>query len=233
MNPATKFLSLRRAAGALFALGLMLGTATGQTIVVDGTVKASNLDTLAAPLTVHPSFPWTDVDNGSGSGTSISGFSWVADSAGLADASRLTYSFTSLTLTTYSGGGPGDSLEIYTPDVGSTFSFSYDGAVIATGTVTSLTVNTNFVTGAATGSSIIQLTAPGADTSFYDEIGVLSGGTHQMVFDITSFDAVDASGNFTSAGIFSVSAVPEPSTYAAFFGLAALGLVSRRRTRRA
>ncbi|GAB5559246.1 MAG: hypothetical protein SynsKO_08930 [Synoicihabitans sp.] len=191
-------------------------------------MSASDLNTSAAPLTSHPSFPWETVDTGSGMATSISGFTSISDAIST-EAARLTYAFNNLELTTYSGGGPGDSLEIYTPKAGSTFTFAYDGTTIATGQVVSLTVNTNFTTGAATGLGTVNLISGGTNPAFFNEIGTLTGGTNIMDFAISSFTAVNASGDFTSTGTFSVSAVPEPSTYAAVLGLTALGFVHGRR----
>lgn len=204
---------------------------SAQTIVVSGDVHASDLRTDLAQLTSHPSYPYQKVDNGSGMGTEISGFTSLSDAIST-EAARLTYSFGNLDLTTYTGGGPGTSIEIYTPDIGSTFKFSYDGVTLATGTVTSLTVNTNYSTGAATGTGRINLVSGGTDASFFNEINSLSGGTNNMDFAISSFTAVNASGDFNSTGTFSASAVPEPSTYAAVFGLAALGLAQGRRRAR-
>lgn len=231
MNLSSLLLSSLRPA----LMGTFLGVASAvslsaQTIVVSGQVHASGLRTDFARLTVHPSYPYDTVDNGAGLGLEISGFTSLTDAIST-EAARLSYSFSNLELTTYSGGGPGNSLEIYTPALGSTFKFSYDGITLATGEVVSLTVDTDFNTGDATGSGTINLVSGGSDPSFYNEIGTLTGGSYNMVFDISSFEAVDASGNFNSYGTFSAatSAVPEPSTYAAIFGVAALGLASGRR----
>lgn len=221
----------------LYSLAALIGVAStlsvsAQMIVVSGQMKAGDLNTSRPLLTSLPAWPYDTVEDGSGAGLTIEGFTSLSDAVG-AQAARFTYSFSNLTLTSYSGGGPGDSIEVYTPDTGHTFEFAYDGTTLATGQVDSLTVVTNFTTGDATGTGTVNLISGGTNPAFYNEIGTLTGGSYVMDFAISSFEAVDAAGNFNSTGTFSVSAVPEPSTYAAILGVAALGLVqSRRRPRR-
>lgn len=214
---------------SLFASALSL---SAQTLEVSGTLHAAVFRDDLDQLTGSPyivSYPWQDVQTGAGMATQIEGFTSIADAISM-EAERLTYSLNSLTLTSYTSGKPaGISTEIYTPTTGSEFRFYYDSATLAIGEVVSIQVFTDFTTGQATGSGLVRLTAPGGTTDFYDEIGTLSGGSYLMDFTISQFAAVNALGDFTSTGTFSVSAVPEPSAWAALFGGCALSLAVWRR----
>jgi hypothetical protein len=218
---------------ALLALAPSL---SAQTIAVNGTVTANSANTQADPLAVVSGityYPYTSVSAGNGSATAIGGFSSLVG----VTPSTFTYAFTSLNLTAYAGGGPGDSVETYTPGGGSTFTFSVNGTPIASGEVVSLTVTTGYSTGTATALGYFHLTTAGSDPAFYNEVSALTGGTNILTLDVPGvfFDLGDLSAaTFHVPGTFSVTAVPEPATVALGLGLAVLATtVYRRRTRNA
>ena len=218
---------------ALFAFAPAL---LAQTISVDGTVTAVNADTNAAWLAFvggTPYYPYTGVSSGTGAATAINGF---ASLTGVTPAD-LTYSFDNLDLTAYSGGGPGASVETYTPGSGSDFTFFLNGQPLATGEVISFVVTTGFDTGLATAVGSLHLSSPGTDPAFFNEVSALTGGANLVSFSAPNlfFDLAPslAQGVFHSAGTFSVTPVPEPAGCAALAGLAAVGCAFIRRRRRA
>ena len=178
---------------------------------------------------VGPSTMWGFVQTGSMTGTGSSGFASLSS----LDITKLVFTYGDLDLTTYqSPGANSPGFERYTPVGGArAFSVSYNSTVLATGTSVFMRSEvTNNADYNATGSGQAFLTSAGLDPAFFNEVMAQTGGTGLLNFTIDGFHAVDNSGYFTSTG--SITAVPEPATYAALFGLAALGLALRARQRR-
>lgn len=221
---------------AFVATALFATVASAQQIDVAGTVTAVNANPgLGVLAQVGPAtfYPYTGLSTGSGTASGITDFTSLDGVL----PSRITYEFALMDLTTFvSGGVGGTSVEIYTPGVGSTFRFMLDGATLATGEVQSLQIDTNYDTGAATGFGYVTLSAPGLNPAFFNEINMLTGGTNRVDFAISNFSALGgdlSSFVFASSGNFTVTAVPEPASAAAIFGVAALVLVLKRRRRSA
>lgn len=179
---------------------------------------------------VTPSFMWGQIDSGSLTATSISGFTSLNGS----DPSKLVFSFTStMGLTSFQiPGAASAGFERYTPSGGGTsFQVTYDGTVLATGVAVFLrsdVTSSNAVT--ATGSGQAQLTAGGSSLAFFQEVLSKTGGTGLLDMNISGFTPIDNLGHFSSTG--SLSAIPEPSTFALGSGLTVLGMAVLWRRRR-
>lgn len=186
-------------------------------------------DSLTAIPWVGPSTMWGAIARGSGTGTSQSGFTYFNTHA----ITDLSFSFGDLELSSHLSPGPAFAgFEVYTEtdSVLVPFSIKLSGTEIASGVSLELTTHvsdsSDFV---ATGTGKFQVTTPGADPTFYNEVMTLTAGSGLFHADITSFAAVDIAGNFSSLG--TMTAVPEPSTFAAGTALALLGFAAVRRMR--
>lgn len=207
---------------------LMASTLSAQVFEYGGQTQAAN-------ITNHDwvlgSKMWGTIEAGSGVGTSSDGFTSLAN----IDISKFTFTFGDLELTNFLEPGPASAgFEVYSEGDGSVqpIQFFYDGNLWASGDVFDITINVdNSNDATAVGTSRVQLTAPGVDAAFYNEVIALSGGTGLLDFQIADFFPVDDAGLFSSTG--SVSPVPEPSTYALVFGMGIAGFAVARRLRRA
>ena len=217
-----RFLSL-----LLLSSSLLGSVALGQATIdySAGTVFTSDA---SGPSWVGGSLMYKFITSGSSTGTAQSGFSTIPD------ITLLTWSFDDLDLDigdSISPGAASAGLEVYRDtDSSSNLQFSYNGALWVSGLITEYRVNVdNNNDFDATGvgvSTITSFTAAGED--FYNEIMTLSGGSGEIGFTADSFAAV-AAGEFTSAGSLTISAVPEPNTYALWLGMAVVGFTGTRR----
>ena len=169
---------------------------------------------------------WGSIDTSSSTATSFVGF----DSLDGLDPAKLTWTFGDLELTNFLEPTVGAAgFEVYTENDASIglLEFFYDGVKWAEGTVDSLRVDVENSNDAnAVGSGTATLTSAGADDAFYNEVVAISGGI--LTFELDAFDPVDANGLFNTSG--TISAVPEPETYALVSGLALIAFAYFRRT---
>jgi hypothetical protein len=188
----------------------------------------------AANSTANPwvggSTMWGTIETGDGTGTSQSGFAYLASR----DVSLLTFTFGDLELTSSLSPGIGSlGFERYTENDASVmpFTISYNGIPIATGTSDYLYDEVSHsLDFTAVGDGQVTLTAPGGDPTFYNEVTALTGGSRVLQVTLASFDPVDNLGNFTTTG--TISAVPEPREYAALSAAGLIGWAAWRRSRR-
>ena len=165
------------------------------------------------------------LDNGNATATSQVGFSYFDTH----DITQLTWTFGDLELTNHlSPGASSAGFEYYSEadnDV-TDFEMFQNGALVASGDVLYLRTDVaNSSDTSATGTAEVTLTTAGVDSTFFDEVMTLSGGTGTLSVEIGNFDPVSYS-EFNSSGTLTV--VPEPSATALFVGLFALALIQRR-----
>lgn len=209
----------------LLMAAALLSQAQAASILYDGLTQNGNLTAIPWVTTTTM---WGSIETGSGQATAVNGLASVPNPA------LLSWTFGDLELSgvpaeTFSPGVGTPGRETYKEIDLSTVPlvFSYDGDVVATGSVETFVVNVDHVNDfAAVGNGKAFLTAPGADPSFYNEVLALTGGTGELAFSIGNFNPVNGSGLFSSSG--EVTFVPEPSAAPALFALAGL-LVARRR----
>ena len=184
-----------------------------------------------------------------GTASAQSGFDVFAPGGGGLDITLFTWEFGPMTLL---GAGIGDSVtqspgaatqgfEDYRYDDSSgaaakNLTFYYDSNEWVSGYVTQFVVevddNSDFDAVGGGSAYIDSFTVAGTD--FYNELMSLTNNTGLLDFVATSFTPVVGTdpGTFSSAGqISTVSAVPEPSSWALIIGSAALAAVASRRWR--
>ncbi|MDX2111161.1 MAG: hypothetical protein SFY80_13075 [Verrucomicrobiota bacterium] len=217
---------------SLLPLTLLLATAAsvrGVNINFSGQIETTNLTTHTWVLGTTM---WGTVNTGTAIATSQTGFNSLA---GL-DMSKFGWTYGKLNLTQFQEPtANGAGFEYYTRTTQS-FDIIYNGSLLATGDVLYLrseVLNSSDIN--ATGTGRVQLTAPGQDSAFYNEVMSLTGNTGLLDMQINSFVAVSAPGvdpgYFSSTGVLSPIAVPEPALFAYGFGGIALLLALMLRKR--
>jgi len=187
-----------------------------------------NADTNTSYSWVLGSTMWGAVESGDGTGTASSGFTSLN---GL-DISLFSFTFGDLELTDYlSPTATEAGFEYYSEGDGSIeqMQFFYDGGLWASATLNFLQVDVdNSSDASATGFGSANLTSYGLNDAFFNEVMLLTGGTGLLTFDISGFTPINSTGDFTSTGRISVSAVPLPAALW-LFGPALLGFMGFRR----
>lgn len=224
----------------LTLVGLALTTGVqAQVVEFSGQIQAGELTEIAW---VNGSKMWGSNENGTATATSVNGFNFPNQFGGFNvnqfswEIGGTAVDLEDLDLDVGQSQSPGvgvQGFEYYTNLDGptTTITFKHGADVWATGTVDfvrTLVPHVNAVSATGTGQATITAHG-GGDTTFFDDIMLLSGGTGQLDFTFTSFEAVDAAGLFNSAGSFTV--VPEPSEYALMFVLLGGGAIALRRAR--
>ncbi len=222
------------------ALGRLSRAATSTALALAGATAlnaaafnfAGNLH--AGNITANPwvggSTMWGSIETGNGTGTSQSGFAYLAGR----DVSLLTFTFGDLELTSsQSPGAASLGFERYTENDASVMPFTilYNGVPIATGTSDYLYDEvSNELDFSAIGNGQVTLTAPGSDPTFFNEVTAITGGSRILQVTLSSFDPVDNLGNFSTSG--TISAVPEPEEFAALAAGGLAGWAAWRRSKR-
>lgn len=192
----------------------------------DGALQANNL---TGQPWVAGSTMWGAIDTGSGAGNAQSGFDYLSSR----DVHLLTFTFGDLELTSSQSPGLASAgFELYTEGDASVlpFTLKYNNAVIATGTSLFLRTevdNSGDVTAIGTGQ--FQITAPGADATFYNEVMALTGGSGLCDVTLSTFFPVNGAGLFSTTGTITTAPVPEPDTWALVASGAILGFAILRR----
>lgn len=207
-------------------ISIALVTASPLTaVVINWSGTTTNSDTTSSLAWVQGSHMFESLDNGNATATSQVGFSYFDTH----DITQLTWTFGDLELTNHlSPGASSAGFEYYSEadnDV-TDFKMFQNGALVASGDVLYLRTDVaNSSDTSATGTAEVTLTTAGADSTFFDEVMTLSGGTGTLSVEIGNFDPVSY-GEFDSSGTLTV--VPEPRATALFVGLFALALIQRR-----
>lgn len=189
--------------------------ATGQVISFQGQIQAGT------PV----GYVWGTIDSAEFTATASDGF---ASLSATGDVTLFGGSFGGLEAI---GGTSSNPIYTDSDSSGTDFQLSYNGVQWATGEVLQLELNMIDAEGNATATGLAKFTAAGTNSAFFNELMTLTSGSGLMAFAVEPFYAFADDGVFTVTG--TLSAVPEPGTYAAIVGFAGLGFALLRRKIRA